>query len=191
MGMSVPVSSSSIVKEYDAQNNADETYDGDRCQANTFWAVIHGILIIRTPDSIEWKKNMFSYSNPGKPGVILNGTAAPLYSWSKLDVDTETALIGGLAAEQSSFTVSDNQSFDQGHSSYFGFHSGGHKSFNSSSEGNISFCKCLVHRNLELGGGILNNASPIKSGQSSEKVTRRFGFPQGEPLTNDIEYEKH
>lgn len=158
--------------------------------ANTFWAIIHGILITKTPNSIEWKKNLFSYINPSKPGIIINGTEAQLNSWSKLDVDTEADLIGGLAAEQSSFTISDNQSYERGHSFYFGFHSELQNNFNSSREGNISFCKCVVHGNWELGGGILNNVSPIKVGDSSEKVIRRIGFPQGEPINDNTSSKK-
>lgn len=157
---------------------------------NTFWAIIHGILITKVPNSIEWKKNLFSYINPIKSGIKINDIDAPTNNWSKLDVDTEADLIGGLGAEHASFTISDNQSFNQGHSFYFGFHSEALKNYNPSSEGNISFCKCVVHGNWEIGGGILNNASLIKSGYSSEKVTRRIGFPQGEPINDDISSKK-
>lgn len=173
---------------YDDKPYWDRTYqminpEGNKTlRVNTFWAVIHGVLITKTPNSIAWKKELFASIQPNNDGMYVKGIKAPEKEWSDLDIDTETDLIGGLGALNSAFTISENKSFDTGASFYYGIHNSFRKPIEAGHIGNISFCKCVVHGNWEIGGGMLDNSYPIKPGEGSRLVTRRFGFPQGEPF---------
>ena len=176
---------------YDDKPYWDRTYQVYNPQGNptlpvnTFWAIIHGVLITKTPNSVKWKNELFANIYPNKPGMVIRDATAPEESWSVLDTGTETDLIGGLGVPYSSFTISNNKTFDAGHSFFYGINSNSHDSVGVGKIGNISFCKCVVHGNWEIGGGILDNSYPIRGGQSSELVKRRFGFPQGEPIQFD------
>ena len=176
---------------YDDKPYWDRTYQVYNPQGNptlpvnTFWAVIHGVLITKVPNSIEWKKELFANIYPNTAGMHIQGNMVPKETWSILDTGTETDLIGGLGALNSSFTISNNMSFDAGHSFFYGINTELKEPIKIGHIGNISFCKCVVHGNWEIGGGMLDNSYPIKGGQLSKLVTRRFGFPQGQIIKFD------
>ncbi len=143
---------------------------------NTYMALIHGILITNKSYKIPWKGKMFSYIKSNSKINIFNKTNEyedpKMNSWAKLDIGTDLDLIGGTASPNASFYISDNKSLDVGHSFFYTLF--GEKTSVSEGQlykhdGNISYCKCVVHGDWEFGGGLLVNDTPIPAGNLALK----------------------
>lgn len=151
---------------------------------NTFMAVIHGILITKIPYTVPMKGKMFSFIQPNGRNMSIDNVQYQKGEWSKLDDPTTVKdLIGGMTVPNASYTISSNSSFEKGNSFYSSLYFD--TVLNERLGGDISICKCVVHGNWELGGGLLPNIEPIPAGKASEIAVRRMGFPQGIPIIDD------
>lgn len=141
-------------------------------------SIIHGILITKTSPTIPWKGDLFSYIQPNGKNMRFRNVSKPEGVWSTLyDPNTQTDLIGAMAAPNSSYTISSNKSFDIGNSFY---HSLYFDTVNSARvSGDVAICQCVVHGAWEMGADCFQTTIPSEQEKPVEKLSGVLVFPRG------------
>jgi hypothetical protein len=132
------------------------------------WHLIGGLVMTDYRSPYSFKTGLNKYVRLNEFGL----SGIPVDTWTEV-TPPRNAPPDALWHYQQSYTMSNNATFEAGHSIHVSATSTGSRVVD------MGGCTCFVHGGLEIGGGVMGSgALPLAPGQLSKIDTRHFYFPQ-------------